>query len=121
MRYSASHEWIAVNNEHGVVGVSSFAQKELGDIVFIELPRPGQLIKAGEAVAVLESTKAASDIYTPVSGTVLEVNPQLKEDPGLINRSPLNDGWLFKLQLSDTKELEKLWDENTYLKQIGMA
>jgi glycine cleavage system H protein len=119
MKYTPTHEWIDADNEFGHVGISSFAQKELGEIVYAELPKVGQSLKAGEAAAVLESTKAASDIYAPVSGSVVEVNSELVEDPGLINLSPLDKGWLFKIKLSDPEELGRLLEEEAYFKQIG--
>src|SRR5687768_11329490 len=99
MKYTKSHEWIEVpkNSDVGVVGVSNYAQKELGEIVYIELPRVGKEIKAGAEAAVLESTKAAADVYSPISGTIIEVNERLKTMPELINQNAEKDGWIFKI------------------------
>jgi len=114
MKFSETHEWIDVKGTTGTVGVSEFAQKELGDIVYVELPQLGKTVKKGDPIAVLESTKAAADVYTPVSGTIIEVNHQLKEAPELINQHAENSGWLFTLQLSNPEELNALQDEQAY-------
>jgi glycine cleavage system H protein len=114
MKFSETHEWIEVKDEIAVIGITHFAQKELGEIVYVELPKVGKFIKAGEEVAVLESTKAAADVYSPASGKVIEVNERLKEASELINQSPEEKGWIFKLQLSDPTELDQLMDFNTY-------
>jgi glycine cleavage system H protein len=120
MKFSESHEWIEVlpQSEIGVVGVSNYAQKELGDIVYVELPRIGKDVKAGSEVAVLESTKAAADIYSPVSGTIVEVNEKLKSMPELINQSPETDGWIFKIKLANNNELNQLMDLKAYRAQF---
>lgn len=115
-KFTETHEWIDVNNGIGTVGVTDHAQKELGDIVFVELPQIGKQVKAGEEAAVLESTKAAADVYSPVSGTILEVNDVLKNTSELVNQSPEQKGWLFKIKLSNTDELEKLLDSDELLK-----
>jgi glycine cleavage system H protein len=115
MKYSESHEWIELaDGNNGVVGVSYHAQHELGDIVYVELPGVGKSVKAGQEAAVLESTKAAADIYSPVSGTVTEVNTALKSNPELINQSPEKDGWLFKIRLANPSELSTLKDRSAY-------
>lgn len=114
MKFTETHEWIAVEGNVAIVGVTHHAQKELGDIVFVELPQVGKVLKMGDIGAVLESTKAAADVYTPVSGTVLESNARLKEQPELINLSPEQDGWLFKLELLDKMELEGLLERSSY-------
>lgn len=115
MKFTDSHEWIIIEkNNSGVVGVSMHAQHELGDIVYVELPSVGKSVKAGQEAAVLESTKAAADVYAPVSGTVTAVNQTLKEKPELINQSPEKEGWLFKIQLSDPSEMDKLMDHTAY-------
>lgn len=119
MKYTDSHEWIEVNGGIGTVGITEHAQKELGDIVYVELPQTAKEIKPGQEAAVLESTKAAADVYTPVSGAIIEVNQALASDPGLINRSSEGEGWIFKIQLSDPKELDGLMDKEAYLKKIG--
>lgn len=114
MKFTETHEWIKVENGIGTVGISNHAQKELGDIVFVELPKINKTVKAGEDVAVLESTKAAADVYAPVSGTILEVNTNLNTASELVNQSAENEGWLFKLKLTQPEELEKLMDLQEY-------
>jgi len=115
MKYSDSHEWIMVKGDKGRVGISIHAQKELGEIVYVELPKVGQVIQAGEEVAVLESTKAAVDIYSPVSGTVTQVNTSLKESVFLINTSPEEEGYLYEITLSNLEELKTLISQDKYL------
>lgn len=118
MKFTDTHEWIHVENGIGTVGVSDHAQKELGDIVYVELPQVGKEVKAGQEAAVLESTKAAADVYSPASGVITEVNNTLKDRSELVNQSPQKDGWLYKIKLSDVHELEKLQDEAAYLSKI---
>lgn len=113
-KYTESHEWISVEGETGTVGVSDHAQHELGDIVYVELPELNHTVSAGEEAAVLESTKAAADVYTPVSGTIIAVNDALRDDSGLVNQNPEDAGWLFKIKLSNPSELDTLIDEETY-------
>jgi len=103
-KYSASHEWIEVEGDTGTVGISDFAQAQLGDVVFLELPKPGAKLKAGETFGVIESVKAASDLYSPATGTVLEVNDKLEKSPDLVNSDPYGQGWLIKLQVEGTPE-----------------
>lgn len=119
MKFNETHEWIEVEGAVGTVGISIFAQKELGDIVFVELPKVGKKINAQEVIAVLESTKAAADVYSPVSGTVVAVNEELKTAPELINTSPEKKGWIFRITLSDVKELDKLMDHEHYLSKFS--
>lgn len=119
MKYTESHEWIIAKKKIGRVGISAYAQKELGDVVYIQLPKVGQKVEAGEEVAVLESTKAAADIYSPVSGEITAINPKVAEDPTLLNRSPENEGWLFEIALSDPSELDTLLDDQQYLHLIS--
>ena len=115
MKFSDSHEWINLeNSEKAVIGITNYAQKELGDIVYVELPQVGKVVKASQEIAVLESTKAASDIYTPVSGTIVEVNEKLVDSHELINQSPEKDGWIAKILLSDANEMENLMDRKAY-------
>ncbi len=114
MHYSETHEWITTQGDIGTVGISNHAQKELGDIVYVELPQVGRVVKAGEEVAVVESTKAASDVYSPVSGKILGVNEALKEHPDWINHSAEEKGWIFRVQLSNPQEIEQLQDAQTY-------
>ncbi len=115
VKYTKSHEWVSVD-ESGMatVGISDYAQGALGDVVFVELPAIGAIAKATGEIAVVESVKAASDIYSPVSGEVIEVNAALQGAPDLINSSPLGEGWLYRLKLSNPAELDGLLDETAY-------
>ena len=112
--YTDEHEWILVEGGTATVGVTDYAQAQLGDIVFVELPALGANVAKGGEAAVVESVKAASDVYAPVTGTVSAINPALEEDPALVNSSPEADGWFFKLTLSDPGELEGLMDDTAY-------
>ncbi|MHA6317000.1 glycine cleavage system protein GcvH [Altererythrobacter sp. CAU 1778] len=112
--YTKDHEWIDVEGDIGTVGITDYAQSQLGDITFVELPGKGDDLTKGDAPCVVDSVKAASDVYTPVSGTVTEVNGDLEERPELINEDADGDGWLFKLQLSEPAELDTLMDEGKY-------
>lgn len=112
--YTEEHEWISVEGATGTVGITDHAQEQLGDITFVELPEAGSTVKKGDSVSVVDSVKAASDVYTPVSGEVTEVNPKLEDEPELVNTSAEADGWLFKITLSDTSELEGFMDEAAY-------
>ncbi|MBN9377630.1 MAG: glycine cleavage system protein H [Chlamydiales bacterium 38-26] len=114
MKFNDTHEWIEVKDGIGTVGVSNHAQKELGDIVYVELPKVGKSVKVGEEAAVLESTKAAADVYSPVTGTIVEVNAELSSASELVNKSPEEEGWLFKIKLEHPEELEKLMDAKDY-------
>lgn len=114
MKFSQSHEWVKLNENIATVGISQYAQKELGHVVYVELPKIGTKIQAGQEAAVLESTKAATDIYSPLSGEVIEVNTHLEEVPDKINFSAENEGWLFKLKISQESEYKGLMDESTY-------
>ncbi len=117
--YTESHEWIKREGDKIRVGISDHAQAELTDVVFVELPKMDRQANAKEAIAVVESVKAASDIYAPVKGTVVEVNKALEADPGLINREPYGQGWLFVLKIDSQDELKNLKDAAAYKKQIG--
>ncbi len=114
LRYASSHEW--ARNEDGLVtvGISDFAQESLGDVVFVELPEVGQLAAAGEEIGVVESVKAAADIYAPVSGTVVAVNENLEDAPELVNQDPYGDGWFYRLEATDEAEVEELLDAAAY-------
>jgi len=118
MNYTNSHEWILCDGEIGTVGISSHAQEELGEVVYVQLPKIGQSVEKEEEVAVLESTKAASDIYSPVSGIIIAINERVKEDPRILNESPEKDGWLFKIALSDLSELDTLLKSLQYLELV---
>ncbi|MCS6986584.1 MAG: glycine cleavage system protein GcvH [Sphingomonadaceae bacterium] len=113
-RYTREHEWIEVAGETATVGITDHAQRQLGDIVFVELPEPGRVLEKGAEAAVVESVKAASDVYAPVSGTVLEANLRLKDEPGLVNSSPEEAGWFFRLTLANPRELEDLMEADAY-------
>ena len=121
LKYSKSHEWVQVAREVATVGISDHAQHELTDIVFVELPQVGRTVKAGEACAVVESVKTASDIYSPVSGVVTEVNQAVVEDPGLVNAQPYEGGWFYKVKLSNPAELASLLGPEQYQAQIAGA
>lgn len=112
--FTKDHEWIAVDGPIGTVGITDYAQGQLGDITFVELPGEGSRVGRGDAVSVVDSVKAASDVYTPVSGEVREINPALTDQPELVNTNPEDDGWLFKVLLSDADELGGLMDEAGY-------
>lgn len=112
--FTEDHEWIDVDGDIGTVGITEYAQEQLGDIVFVDVPEEGKELTKGDEAAVVESVKAASDVYTPVSGTVIEGNAALADTPGLVNEDPEGDGWFFKLTLTDTGELEGLMDESAY-------
>lgn len=114
--YSKDHEWVKAVGEEAYIGISEFAAKELGDITFVELPNSGKDLIVGDVLGVVESVKAASDVFSPISGTVTEVNEDLDDDPGLINTSPEEDGWICKLENIDLSELEDLMDEKQYQK-----
>jgi glycine cleavage system H protein len=117
--YTKDHEWLRVDGDTATVGISAHAQEALGDIVFAEAPQAGRTLGKGDEAAVVESVKAASDIYAPASGTVSEVNPAIADDPSLINREPEGDGWFFKLTLSDPSEVAGLMDEAAYRDYLG--
>jgi glycine cleavage system H protein len=121
LKYTKSHEWVRVSPDGsvGTVGITDHAQHELTDIVFVELPDAGRKVKAGEACAVVESVKTASDIYSPVSGEILETNRLVVDDPALVNSEPHADGWFFKIKLSNPAELNALLSPEKYKKQIG--
>ncbi len=112
--FTQDHEWIDVDGEVGTVGISDYAQSQLGDIVFVDVPEAGKQIAKGDEAAVVESVKAASDVYTPVSGTVIEGNAALADEPALVNTDPEAEGWFFRITLSDAGELDQLMDEAAY-------
>ena len=118
LKYSKEHEWVRLEGDVAVVGISDYAQAQLGDVVFVELPEVGQQVaKDGEA-AVVESVKAASEVYAPASGEVVEVNAALGDEPELVNGAPTGDGWFFKIRLGDPSELDGLMDEAAYLEFV---
>ena len=112
--FTDEHEWLDIDGDTATVGITDYAQGQLGDIVFVELPAAGTALTKGGDAAVVESVKAASDVYSPVTGTVIEGNQQLEEDPALVNTAPEGEGWFFKLTIADASELEGLMDEAGY-------
>lgn len=114
MKFSKDHEWLTLEGGVATVGITNHAQEQLGDVVYIELPKIGAQIVANSSVATVESVKAASEVYTPVSGEVVEVNAELSGDPALVNRAAENDGWFMKIKLSNTSELDVLMDKAAY-------
>ena len=114
LKFSKDHEWIRIEGDSGVVGISNYAQEQLGDVVFVELPEVGKALTKNAEAAVVESVKAASEVYAPVSGSVTENNASLNNNPGSVNSDPLGEGWFFKLSIKDTSELDDLLDEATY-------
>ena len=113
-KFTPDHEYIRVEGATGIVGITPYAQEQLGDIVFVELPTVGKAFKKGDEAAVVESVKAASEIYAPITGTVVEVNSLLTNEPGLVNTDPNNAGWMFKLAIADASELDGLLDDAGY-------
>ena len=121
LKYVKSHEWVRVNGDVATVGITDHAQHELTDVVFVELPDLGRKIKAGEACAVVESVKTASEIYSPLSGEITEVNQAVVDDPALVNSEPYEDGWFFRIKLSNPPELKALLSPEQYKVQISAA
>ncbi|HYP58220.1 MAG TPA: glycine cleavage system protein GcvH [Beijerinckia sp.] len=122
VRYTKEHEYIRVEGDTGIVGITDYAQTQLGDVVFVELPKVGKSLAKGAEAAVVESVKAASEIYAPVSGEVVEVNGAIEETPATVNQDPAGEGWFLKIKLKDAAELDSLMDEAAYqefLKTIG--
>ncbi|MEY4570273.1 MAG: glycine cleavage system protein GcvH [Verrucomicrobiota bacterium] len=119
LRYANSHEWIRLEGEIATVGISDHAQEELTDVVFVELPAVGRAVDAGDPTAVVESVKAASDIYAPVNGEIVEVNPDVEADPSLVNTDPYGKGWIFKLKVKDVEQVSKMMDAAAYAVQIS--
>ena len=118
-KYSKDHEWVSTKNDIATVGITNHAQESLGDIVFIELPAVGKIVKVGEQVGVVESVKAASELYSPISGKIIQVNDNLSKEPHLINSDAENNGWYMKIKMKETDELEDLMDINQYKKIIN--
>lgn len=114
LKYSREHEWALVEGKVATVGITDFAQDKLGDIVFVELPAVGDKVTKDEAMGVVESVKAVSDVYSPVSGTVIEINDDLPDSPDMINEDPYGDGWIVKIQMSDPTDLEDLMESEAY-------
>ena len=114
VKYSNEHEWIRVEGDVGTIGITNYAQEQLGDVVFVDVPEVGRKVAKGESIAVVESVKAASDIFAPVSGEIVEANAALTDSPGDVNAEPMGKGWFFKIRLSNKSELDGLMDEAAY-------
>ncbi len=114
LRFTQDHEWVRVEGDVGVIGISDHAQEQLGDIVFIDLPEVGKELSKGDEAAVVESVKAASELYAPVSGEIVEFNESLSDDPAQVNSDPLGGGWIFKIRFSNPSELDGMMDEAAY-------
>jgi len=119
IQFTKEHEWILMKDNIGLVGITDFVQKQLGDIVSVELPRVGNEFKQNDAMAIIDSVKASSDIYCPIDGKVVAVNEELLQSPELINKSPFESGWIVKLELSNISQLENLMAEEEYKKFVG--
>ncbi len=119
MFFTEDHEWVRVDGDEAVIGITNHAQEQLGDLVFVELPDVGRKVSKGEAAIVVESVKAASDVYAPVDGEITAANDALEGDPGLVNTSAEGDGWLVKMRLDDASQLEGLMDEAAYKVMVG--
>jgi len=117
--YTQEHEWVQIEGDVGIVGVTDHAAGELGDIVYVDLPEVGAEFSAGDSVGSIESVKAVADLYLPVSGEIVEINDALDGDPALVNNSPLDDGWMFKVKLADPSELDSLLDAASYEELLG--
>ncbi|MCW8858500.1 MAG: glycine cleavage system protein GcvH [Deltaproteobacteria bacterium] len=114
LKYTEDHEWILMEEEVATIGITDFAQEQLGDVVFVELPEVGDILEAGKSFGVVESVKAVSDVYAPVSGEVVEINEELPDEPEVLNNSPYEDGWMIKLKLSEAIALEGFMDATAY-------
>ena len=119
LKFTRDHEWLRIDGDTATVGITPYAQEQLGDLVFVELPQPGRKLERGAAAAVVESVKAASDVYSPISGEVVEVNEGVVGEPGVVNADPMGKGWLFKLRVTDRSEIETLMDETAYRALTG--
>ena len=115
LKFTPTHEWVKVAGKLATVGITDHAQKEISDVVFIELPKQGRILKQKESAMVVESVKAAFDIYAPLSGKVVRVNEKLKDNPAVVNQSPYEEGWLFQIEIAEAEEMASLLDENQYL------
>ena len=114
LKYTKEHEWISIDGDVGTIGISNFAQEQLGDVVFVDLPDIGKTVVPGDEAAIIESVKAASELYAPVSGDIIEVNSALNDAPDLVNSDPTGEGWFIKIRLSKVDELTALMDETAY-------
>ena len=122
VKYTEEHEWVRLDGDVATIGITNYAQEQLGDVVFVEVPQVGRKVEKGESVAVVESVKAASDIFAPVSGEVVEANAALADSPGDVNAEPMGKGWFFKIRIADKAQLDGLMDEAAYdafVKSLG--
>jgi glycine cleavage system H protein len=119
LKFTTDHEWVRVEGDTAVIGITDYAQQQLGDVVFVELPEVGKVLERGKDAAVVESVKAASEVYAPVDGVVVETNPLLLDEPATVNTDPHGAGWFLKVKLSDTAQLDALLDETQYKNMIA--
>jgi glycine cleavage system H protein len=119
LKFTEEHEWLRIDGEEAVVGITEHAAEQLGDLVFVELPKEGRKVAKGDEIVTIESVKAASDIVAPLDGTITEVNSAIVENPALVNEDPLEEGWFFKMTLENPSEAEELMDEDAYAKFIA--
>ncbi len=119
LKFTKDHEWLRIDGDIATVGITTYAQEQLGDLVFVELPQVGSEFERGAAAAVVESVKAASDVYSPIRGKVTEVNESIVHEPALVNADPMEKGWFFKMKIADASEIETLMDEAAYQSLIG--
>ena len=119
LKFTRDHEWVLIEGDTARIGITQYAQEQLGDLVFVELPKPHAVLKAGAPAAVVESVKAASDVYAPIDGEVAEVNAAIITEPGLVNSDPMGKGWFFKQKIADPAQLDALLDEQAYHALIG--
>lgn len=118
LKYTEDHEWVSVENGVATIGITDYAQNSLGDLVYVELPEVDESFSKGDSCAVVESVKSASEVYAPLSGTIVEVNNMLEDEPGLVNGTPYEDGWLMKIKLEDKSELEDMLSDSDYIECI---
>ncbi len=119
LKYTSEHEWVRVEDDEAVIGITDFAQGELGDVVFVEIETEGESLSKGDTFGTIEAVKTVSDLYMPVDGEVVEVNPALEDSPEVVNSQPYGDGWMIRIKLSDSSQLEELMDARAYQELIG--
>jgi glycine cleavage system H protein len=119
LKYTKDHEWVRIEGDAGIVGITDYAQGELGDVVFVELPQKGKQLKQGESFGTVEAVKAVSDLYSPLSGEVIDVNPALEPTPELVNKEPYTGGWMIKMKVANKGELDSLLDAKKYRELVG--